>query len=75
MLHYTFETLDFDKVEFRIDERNQKSRKAAEKLGVTLEGVLRKDTLIKDGFRRSTSCYGILKKEWPTIKKTFFNDF
>tara|TARA_B100000809_G_C14909912_1_gene449421 strand:- start:45 stop:611 length:567 start_codon:yes stop_codon:yes gene_type:complete len=75
MLQYTFETLDFEKIEFRIDERNQKSRKAVEKLGATLEGVLRKDTIMKDGFRRSTCCYGILKEEWQTIKKTIFNDF
>ena len=68
MLRYAFETLAFEKVEFRIDERNQKSRKAVEKLGATLEGVLRKDTLMNDGFRRSTCCYGILKDEWPNIK-------
>ncbi|MFL0352779.1 GNAT family N-acetyltransferase [Xanthomarina sp. GH4-25] len=73
MLQYAFETLLFEKVEFRIDERNIRSRKAAEKLGATLEGVLRKDTLMQDGFRRNTCCYGILKEEWPDIKKTVFN--
>ena len=39
MLKYAFETLDFDKVEFRIDERNIQSRKAVEKIGATLEVV------------------------------------
>ncbi|MGB6268016.1 MAG: GNAT family protein [Olleya sp.] len=75
MLQYTFETLNFEKVEFRIDERNQKSRKAVEKLGATLEGILREDTVMTDGFRRSTCCYGILKNEWTAIKKTVFQDF
>lgn len=70
MLQYAFETLAFEKVEFRIDSRNQKSRKAVEKLGATLEGILRSDTLMKDGYRRSTCCYGIIKEEWPTIKTT-----
>ena len=70
MLQYAFETLEFDKVEFRIDERNTKSRKAVEKLGATLEGVLRKDTLMLDGFKRSTCCYGILNEEWLNIKQT-----
>ena len=70
MLEYAFETLAFEKVEFRIDERNMKSRKAVEKLGATLEGVIRKDTIMKDGFRRSTCCYGILKEEWPQVKAT-----
>ncbi len=68
MLQYAFETLDFEKVEFRIDERNTKSRKAVEKLGATLEGILRKNTVMRDGFRRSTCCYGILKEEWSDLK-------
>ncbi|WP_452219781.1 GNAT family N-acetyltransferase [Lacinutrix salivirga] len=75
MLNYTFETLQFEKIEFRIDERNVKSRKAVEKLGATLEGVLRKDTVMKDGFRRSTCCYGILKEEWLAIQHNTFKDF
>ena len=68
MLQYAFELLEFDKVEFRIDKRNMASRKAVEKLGAILEGVLRKDTLMRDGFKRSTCCYGILKEEWVVIK-------
>ncbi len=75
MLRYVFEELDFEKVEFRIDERNIKSRKAVEKLGASLEGILRKDTVMKDGYRRSTCCYGILKEEWPTIRANTFSNF
>lgn len=75
MLQYAFETLEFDKVEFRIDERNIASRKAVEKLGATLEGILRKDTLMQDGFKRSTCCYGILEEEWPTIRNSIFKNF
>lgn len=75
MLQYAFETLEFEKVEFRIDERNIRSRKAVEKLGATLEGILRKDTLMLDGFRRSTCCYGILKAEWIKIKEEIFGGF
>ncbi len=75
MLQYAFEVLEFDKVEFRIDERNIKSRKAVEKLGATLEGILRKDTLMLDGFKRSTCCYGILGEEWADIKEAIFKGF
>jgi RimJ/RimL family protein N-acetyltransferase len=75
MLKYMFEEMGFDKVEFRIDEHNLKSRKAVEKIGATLEGILRKDKLMKDGFKRSTCCYGILKEEWPHIKATIFYNF
>jgi RimJ/RimL family protein N-acetyltransferase len=69
MLQYAFGTLEFDKLEFRVDERNIASRKAVEKIGATLEGILRKDTLMLNGFKRSTCCYGILKEEWNTIKQ------
>ena len=75
MLQYAFEELDFDKVEFRIDERNMASRKAVEKLGAQLEGILRKNTLMLDGFKRSTCCYGIIKEEWPKLRSTNFNGF
>jgi len=73
MLQYAFETLEFDKVEFRIDERNMASRKAVEKINAKLEGVLRKDTVMLDGFKRSTCCYGILKEEWLSIKESLQN--
>ena len=75
MLKYAFEELEFEKVEFRIDERNIRSRKAVEKLGATLEGILRKNTIMKDGFRRSTCCYGILKEEWTNLKDLKFQGF
>lgn len=74
MLKYAFEILKFDKVEFRVDERNIRSRKAVEKLGATLEGILRKDTLMLDCFKRSTCCYGILKEEWDEIKGDVFGE-
>lgn len=75
MLQHAFESLEVDKVAFRVDERNIRSRKAVEKLGATLEGIMRKDTLMLDGFKRSTCCYGILKEEWPKIKETVFDGF
>ncbi|MFC4634289.1 GNAT family N-acetyltransferase [Dokdonia ponticola] len=74
MLSYAFEKLYFERVEFRIDERNMRSRRAVEKIGGVLEGVLRKDTLTRDGFRRSSACYGILREEWDEIKATIFKD-
>jgi len=64
MLNYAFYEMDFEKVEFRVDERNIASRKAVEKLGCTLEGILRKNVYLLDGFKRNTCCYGLLREEW-----------
>ncbi|HLV63407.1 GNAT family protein [Galbibacter sp.] len=65
MINYAFKKMGFEKVEFRIDQRNIISRKAVEKLGAQLEGILRKNVFLSDGFKRNTCCYGILKSEWP----------
>ncbi|WP_223550426.1 GNAT family N-acetyltransferase [Aestuariivivens sp. NBU2969] len=75
MLQFAFDKLNFDKVEFRVDDRNLQSRKAIEKLGATLEGILRRDTIMIDGYKRNTCCYGILKEEWGAIKNTIFEGF
>ena len=72
MLQYAFEEMKFDKVEFRVDERNTVSRKAVESIGGVLEGILRKNVLMLDGFKRNTCCYGITKEEWIEIKGTIF---
>ena len=68
MLDHAFDEMGFEKVEFRIDERNGRSRKAVEKLGCSLEGILRKDVYLLDGFKRNTCCYGLLKEEWGDIR-------
>ena len=68
MLEYTFDTLSFERVEFKIDSRNLQSRRAVEKIGGIYEGELRSHTVMSDGFRRNTVYYSILKKEWPQIK-------
>ncbi|WP_066217888.1 GNAT family N-acetyltransferase [Formosa haliotis] len=74
MLQHAFETMAFEKVEFKIDERNARSRKAVEHLGATLEGILRKNTYLLDGFKRNTCVYGILKEEWIVIKSKLIKD-
>jgi len=69
LLHYAFESLDYERVELRIDERNIRSRKATEKLGCQMEGVLRHHVLMPDGHRRNTVYYSMLSKEWFSRKK------
>ena len=67
LMTYAFETLEFERVEFKIDSRNKKSRRAVEKLGAQFEGELRSHTLMSDGYRRNTVYYGILKAEWEAL--------
>ncbi len=67
LLDHAYKSLGFEKVSFRIDERNLQSRKAVEKLGAILEGILRENVYLLDGYKRNTCCYGILKNEWENF--------
>ena len=68
LLTYCFETLAFERVEFRIDERNQASRTAVEKIGGRFEGVLRSHMTMPNNLRRNTCYYSIIKNEWEEVK-------
>jgi RimJ/RimL family protein N-acetyltransferase len=52
------------RVEFRVDERNQRSLAAMTKLGAVREGVLRADRITWTGHVRDTVLFSILKDEW-----------
>ena len=71
MLNHAFDEMGFEKVAFRIDERNIRSRKAIEKIGGVLEGIFRKDVYLLDGYKRNSCYYAVLKEEWKEIKNTF----
>lgn len=72
MLQYAFETLEFERVEFKTDNRNTQSKTAIEAIGAKYEGTLRSHTIMTDGHRRDTVYYSILKQEWPAIKAKVF---
>ncbi|MFT3827179.1 MAG: GNAT family protein [Chitinophagaceae bacterium] len=72
LMQYVFDTLSFERVELKTDERNVQSRTAIQKIGGKEEGILRSHTLMSDGFRRNTVYYSILKEEWCELKNNFF---
>jgi N-acetyltransferase len=69
MLEHAFERLDCVRVEFKTDERNERSRGALEALGARFEGVHRKHMVVPyaDGVRHS-AYYSIVDDEWPGVK-------
>lgn len=54
----------FDRIEFRIDSRNARSRAAVAKLGATREGVMRHHMITWTGYRRDTVLFSLLREEW-----------
>ena len=63
-----FEVLGVNRVQFKVDSRNERSQAAMAKLGALREGVLRDYQIRADGFVRSSVVYSVLKNEWQVVK-------
>lgn len=72
LLTHAFESLDCIAVEFRTHFFNQASRRAIERLGAKLDGILRHHQINPHpdaaGALRDTCVYSILAGEWPNVK-------
>ncbi len=68
LLEHAFETLQCIAVEFRTHRFNTASRRAIERLGAQLDGILRAHQRAADGTLRDTAVYSITGAEWPTVK-------
>lgn len=67
LLGHAFDALGCIAVEFRTHRLNVQSRRAIERLGAQLDGVLRAHQRMPDGTLRDTAVYSITAAEWPTI--------
>jgi len=67
LLTHAFEILSCIAVEFRTSAMNFQSRKAIERLGAKLDGVLRSHQIFPNGTLRDTCVYSILAHEWPAV--------
>jgi N-acetyltransferase len=64
LLSFAFEELLMKRVEFRADARNEKSIKAMKSIGCTVEGILRSNSITREGGRRDSIVLSILREEW-----------
>ncbi len=68
LLRYAFEQLQCIAVEIRVHALNRDSRRAVERLGAKLDGILRNHAIAKNGTLRDTCVYSVLPAEWPTVE-------
>jgi RimJ/RimL family protein N-acetyltransferase len=68
LLRHAFEHLAMNRVQFKADARNTKSRAAIERIGGIYEGTLRKHRIARDGFVRDSAYYSVIAEEWPKVK-------
>ncbi len=64
LLQFAFDTMQFERVEFRADNNNLRSIAAMKSIGCVVEGILRSHTIKPDGDRRDSIVLSILKAEW-----------
>lgn len=68
LLKYALEELQCIAVEFRTHILNQTSRRAIERLGAKLDGILRNHRLTTGGQKRDTCVYSITDYDWLSVK-------
>lgn len=69
MMKEAFE-LGYRRYEWKCNALNAASRKAAQRLGLSFEGVFRQAAVVK-GRNRDTAWYAAIDKEWPDLDKAF----
>jgi N-acetyltransferase len=68
LLRHAFEELACIAVEFRTHRFNDRSRRAIERIGAQLDGILRSHQRLADGSLRDTAVYSIVAAEWPAVR-------
>jgi RimJ/RimL family protein N-acetyltransferase len=68
MLQHAFEELGCNRVEFKTDSLNEKSRKALLGIGAKEEGTLRNHMVVWDGRLRHSVYFSVIASEWPGVK-------
>lgn len=69
-MQYAFETLGYRRFEWKCNDLNLASKKAALRFGFKAEGVFRQHMVIK-GRNRDTAWFSIIDGEWPLVKAAF----
>ncbi len=67
MLRHAFEVWRVRRVTLKTDARNVRSRSAIQRIGATLDGVLRAHMPAFDGEVRDTAFYSFVESEWPSV--------
>jgi RimJ/RimL family protein N-acetyltransferase len=69
LLEFAFDQMGLERVEFRADNNNKRSIAAMQKIGCTIEGVLRNHLPMPNGKRRDSIVLSILKEDWNASLK------
>ena len=70
MAKHMFDDLGYRRYEWKCDNNNAASKRAALRFGFEYEGLFRQDMVVKQK-NRDTAWFSITDKEWPSVKAGF----
>jgi RimJ/RimL family protein N-acetyltransferase len=68
--HYAFDTLGYRRFEWKCDNLNEPSKRAAQRFGFTFEGVFRQHMVIK-ARNRDTAWFAMIDSDWQRLKASY----
>ena len=70
LARHVFDDLGYRRYEWKCHNENAASKRTAERLGFTFEGIFRQH-LVSKGANRDTAWYSMIDGEWPALKAAF----
>jgi len=70
LMRLAFDELGYRRYEWKCDNFNEPSKRAATRLGFRFEGIFRQAVVYK-GRSRDTAWFSIIDSEWPTLRTAF----
>lgn len=67
-LSHAFDVWGCNRVEFKTDSLNEKSRNALKGIGAVEEGIFRNHVVCHDGRLRHSAWYSVIREEWPDVR-------
>jgi RimJ/RimL family protein N-acetyltransferase len=67
-LRHAFDMLGCNRVEFKTDSLNSKSRAALLRIGAVEEGTMRNHIVMPDGRLRHSVYFSVIAEEWPGVR-------
>ncbi len=64
---YVFDTLGYRRFEWKCNNLNEPSKRAAERFGFTFEGIFRQH-MVAEGKNRDTAWFAMIDADWPRLK-------
>ena len=68
-LRHAFEDLGAIRVWLKTHVRNERSRRAIERIGATLDGTIRNERILPNGQPRDACYYSFVDREWPDRRR------